>query len=158
MIAKTMLVGAAAWCCLCVQATVASETARPLAATGAEEVAWQRDIAQAWQATQQNGRLLLVFVTRDHCYYCTKMKDGTYASPAVAQSVRAAFVPLMLDGAQQTPLLRELNVKGYPSTFVISPQAVVLDRIDGYVSPEVLANRLMALRPRPPSGKLAGDP
>ena len=155
---KTMLVGAAAWCCLWVQANEASETARPLAAEGAQEVAWQRDIAEAWQATQQNGRLLLVFVTRDHCYYCAKMKDGTYASPAVARSVQAAFVPLMLDGAEQTPLLRELNVKGYPSTFIISPQAVVLDRIDGYVSPEVLASRLMALRPRPPSGKLASGP
>jgi len=154
----TMLVGAAAWCSLCVQMAVAGETARPLAAEGAREVAWQKDIAQAWQETQQDGRLLLVFVTRAHCYYCAKMKDGTYASPVVARSVQAAYVPLMLDGADQTPLLRELNVRGYPSTFVISPQAVVLDRIDGYVSPEVLANRLKALRPRPPSGKLAAGP
>lgn len=154
----TILVCAAAWCCLWMQAAVASETARPLAAEGAQEVAWQKDIAQAWQTTQENGRPLLVFVTRDHCYYCTKMKDGTYASPAVARSVQAAFVPLMLDGADQTPLLRELNVRGYPSTFIISAQAVVLDRIDGYVTPEVLANRLMALRPRPPSGKLASGP
>jgi thioredoxin-related protein len=154
----TMLVGAAAWFGLCVQAAAASEKAHPLAAEGAQEVAWQKDIAEAWQATQQDGRLLLVFVTREHCYYCTKMKDGTYTSPAVARSVEAAFVPLMLDGAEQTPLLRELNVRGYPSTFVISPQAVVLDRIDGYVTPEVLANRLMALRPRPPSGKLASGP
>src|SRR5690606_12830170 len=105
-----------------------------------------------------NGRPLLVFVTRDQCYYCTKMKDGTYASPVVAESVRAAFVPLMLDGAQQSPLLRELNVTGYPSTFVISPQAVVLDRIDGYVTPEVLASRRKALRPRPPSVGLASEP
>ncbi len=123
-----------------------------------QEVAWQKDIGVAWQATQQHGRLLLVFVTRDHCYYCTKMKDGTYASPAVARSVQAAFVPLILDGTQPTPLLRELNVKGYPSTFVISPQAVVLDRIDGYVTPEVLASRLKAVRARPPSGKLASEP
>lgn len=153
-----MLICAAAWCCLWGQAAVASETARPLAAEGAPEVAWEKDIAQAWEATQRNGRPLLVFVTRDHCYYCTKMKDGTYASPAVAESVHTAFVPLLLDGGQPTPLLRELNVKGYPSTFVISPQAVVLDRIDGYVTPEVLASRLKALRPRPPSSKLASDP
>jgi thioredoxin-related protein len=154
----TILMCAAAWCCLWMRANVASEAASPLAAEGAREVAWQKDIAQAWQATQENGRPLLVFVTRDHCHYCTKMKDGTYASPAVARSVQAEFVPLMLDGADQTPLLRELNVRGYPSTFVISAQAVVLDRIDGYVTPEVLTNRLMALRPRPPSGKLVSGP
>lgn len=158
MIVLTLLVCAAIWSCLSGQAATASETARPLASPGAREVAWQKDIAQAWQSSQQNGRLLLVFVTRDQCYYCTKMKDGTYASPLVMQSVASAYVPLMLDGAEQSPLLKELNVKGYPSTFVISPQAVVLDRIDGYVTPEVLATRLKALRPRPPSGKLASDP
>jgi thioredoxin-related protein len=100
----------------------------------------------------------LVFVTRDHCHYCDKMKDGTYASPLVTQSVKASFVPLLIDGRGQSPLLRELNVKGYPSTFVISPQAVVLDRIDGYVTPEVLAARLEAVRPRPPSDEVAGVP
>ena len=158
MIVLILLVSAALWSCLGGQAATASETTHPLANPGAREVAWQKDIAQAWQSSQQNGRLLLVFVTRDQCYYCTKMKDGTYTSPLVTQSVASAYVPLMLDGAQQSPLLKELNVKGYPSTFVISPQAVVLDRIDGYVTPEVLATRLKALRPRPPSGKLASDP
>ena len=155
---KIALFVTAAACCGAWAQAGATELNRPLAAEGVREVAWQKDIGQAWQATQRQGRPLLVFVTRDHCYYCTKMKDGTYATPAIAQSVHAAFVPLMLDGRQQSALLRELNVKGYPSTFVISPQAVVLDRIDGYVTPEILASRLNALRPRPPSIGLASDP
>jgi hypothetical protein len=132
-------------------------TPRPTA-PGALGVAWHEDIAKAWETSQQNGRPLLVFVTRDQCYYCDKMKAGTLVSPLVVASLNAAFVPLILDGRRQSPLLKELNVKGYPSTFVISPDAVVLDRIDGYVTPEVLATRLKAIRPRPPSGKLASDP
>lgn len=151
------------WCvtaglCLWVDSAVANELVLKQTTPGASEVAWHQDIAKAWEATQQNGRPLLVFVTRDQCYYCDKMKAGTLVSPLVVASLRAAFVPLILDGRQQSPLLKELNVKGYPSTFVISPQAVVLDRIDGYVTPEVLANRLKAIRPRPPSEKLASDP
>jgi protein disulfide-isomerase len=141
-----------------VNSVTASELALKQTSPGALEVAWHQDIAKAWEATQQNGRPLLVFVTRDQCYYCDKMKAGTLVSPLVVASVKAAFVPLILDGRQQSPLLKELNVRGYPSTFVISPQAVVLDRIDGYVTPEVLASRLKAIRPRPPSEKLASDP
>ena len=139
-----------------VHPSVASETARP--AAGSAQVAWHDDLNEAWQSTQRDGRPLLVFVTRDNCYYCTKMKDRTYASPTIAASVRGSFVPLMLDGSRSSALLRELNVRAFPSTFVISPQAVVLDRIDGYVTPEVLAARLEAVRPRPPSGKLVLDP
>ncbi len=151
------------WCvtaglCLWVDPAAASDVTPKQTSPGAREVAWHQDIDEAWQATQQNGRPLLVFVTRDQCYYCDKMKDGTLANPAVVASLQASFVPLILDGRRQSPLLKELNVRGYPSTFVISPDAVVLDRIDGYVTPEVLATRLKAIRPRPPSEKLAADP
>ncbi len=141
---------------------LAADTARPLAVSKAQSVQWHEDVRQAWRDTQQNGRLLLVFVTRDNCFYCTQMKRHTYSSPLVVEKMGGSFVPLLLNGSTSTPLLRELNVKAYPSTFVISPQAVVLDRIDGYVSPEVLASRLSALRPRSPASvppdKLASDP
>lgn len=153
-----ILVCVTAGLCLWVDSSSASDATPKPTTPGALEVAWHEDIAKAWEASQQNGRPLLVFVTRDQCYYCDKMKAGTLVSPVVVASLNAAFVPLILDGRRQSPLLKELNVKGYPSTFVISPQAVVLDRIDGYVTPEVLATRLKAIRPRPPSEKLASDP
>jgi len=157
MIVRTVLC-VTAGLCLWLDLAEGSEATPQQTTPGALGVAWHEDIAKAWEASQQNGRPLLVFVTRDQCYYCDKMKAGTLVSPVVVASLNAAFVPLVLDGRQQSPLLRELNVKGYPSTFVISPQAVVLDRIDGYVTPEVLATRLKAIRPRPPSEKLASDP
>src|SRR5262245_33607997 len=108
-------------------------------AEAVETVAWHTDTQHAWQAAQQSNRPLLVFVTREDCYYCVQMKSRTYASAPVSGAIRRAYVPLVLDGGQASPLLKELNVTVYPSTFVISSQAVVLDRIDGYVEPEALA-------------------
>ena len=153
-----VLIGVAVAWVMNVRAVEANELLNPLADTGVREVAWNDDIAEGWQQSKRQGLPMLLFVTRDNCYYCTKMKDGTLTSPAVANSVHATFVPVILDGSKPSPLLRELNVRGFPSTFVISPQAVVLDRIDGYVTPEVLAGRLRAVRPRPPSSELARDP
>ena len=58
------------WCvtaglCLWVDPAAASDATSRQTTPGAVEVAWHEDIAKAWQATQQNGRPLLVFVTRD---------------------------------------------------------------------------------------------
>jgi len=119
-------------------------------ATAAEpaKVAWQTDLASAWTTTRENGRPLLVFVTRENCAYCAQMKDRTYGNAAVAGAINRSFVPLVLDGGTRSPLLKELHVNVYPSTFVISPQAIVLARVDGYVPPEAMAQRLNSLGPK----------
>ncbi len=109
-------------------------------------VAWHTDLQEAWQITQREGRPLLVFVTHDHCAHCVKMSRGTYADLRLAEAINRAFVPLAIDGGGASPLLKELRVAAFPATFIISPQAVVLDRIDGYVTPDVLATRLAATR------------
>jgi hypothetical protein len=119
-----------------------------LAGEVAGQLSWNRNVEQAWKKTQQDGRPLLVFVTRDDCFYCVKMKGRTYSDSTVATLVNRSFVPLVLDGGTSPPpLLKELNVSVYPTTFIISPQAVILDRIDGYVAPEALCSRLKAVQP-----------
>ena len=124
-------------------AVAAQPTTMAQAAKPAElgSVAWQTDVESAWSATRSNGRPLLVFVTRSHCAFCVQMKDRTYGNVAVAGAINRSFVPLVLDGGTTSPLLKELHVSVYPSTFVISPQAVILARIDGYVPPEAMAQR-----------------
>lgn len=109
-------------------------------------VAWRTEVASAWTETCQNGRPLLVFVTCPNCKFCDKMKQGTFARPDMAETINRAFVPLAVDGGSDAPLVKELNVKYYPATFIISPKAVILARIDGYVSPEQLAARLTSLQ------------
>jgi len=127
-------------------------------ASDAAKVSWHTDVPTAWKVTQEQGRPLLVFVTRGDCYYCSQMKDRTYNNVAVAMAINQSFVPLVLDGAGQSALLKELKVTSYPSTFVISPQAVIMGRIDGYVAPEVLATRLLGMRPQVPVASVAKDP
>lgn len=130
----------------------------PAIAADAAKVAWHRDVESAWKITQEHGRPLLVFVTRESCLYCVQMKEGTYNDVAVAGAVNRSFVPLVIDGSGKSQLLRDLRVSAYPSTFVISPQAVILDRIDGYLPPEKLASRLNSLRPHVPVAKVVKDP
>jgi len=97
----------------------------PAAAADATKVAWHSNVESAWKITQENGRPLLVFVTRESCLYCVQMKEGTYNDVAVAGAINQSFVPLVIDGGAKSQLLRDLRVSAYPSTFVISPQAVI---------------------------------
>lgn len=115
----------------------------PLAATEPGGVAWHHDVKTAWQSTQLQGRPLLVFVTAKNCMYCVKMKQA-YSNATVAATINRSFVPLVLDGEAPCPLLNDLAVKAYPATFIISPNAVILDRLDGYVTPDKLMARLTA--------------
>jgi protein disulfide-isomerase len=111
----------------------------------APTVAWHTQLDSAWAQSCQQGRPLLVFVTCENCRFCDRMKQGTFARADMAEAINRSFVPLTLDGSVDTPLVKELNVKYYPVTFIISPQAVILARIDGYVSPEQLAARLASM-------------
>jgi thioredoxin-related protein len=128
----------------CVLILVLLAGSMPLAAVEPASIAWHHDVTRAWQSTQQQGRPLLVFVTTNHCMYCTKMKQGTYSNAAVAATINRSFVPLVLDGEAPSPLLKDLAVKAFPATFIISPGAVILDRMDGYVAPDKLMARLAA--------------
>ncbi len=131
---------------------------RSVTAGDVTPVVWHSDAQNAWKATQANGRPLLIFVTRDNCYHCTQMKDRTYRNPAVAGAINRSYVPLVLDGGSNSPLLKELNVTAYPSTFVVSPQAVILDRIVGFIAPEALSGRLNSRTPVMPVAKVAKVP
>jgi len=119
------------------------------------QLAWHTDVNEAWKTTQREGRLLLVFITHDHCVHCVRMKNGTFAEQRVAATINRSCVPLSLDGGGKSPLVKDLAIKAYPTTFLISPDAVVLDRIEGYVTPEVLLAHLTALKNVRPPGKLA---
>jgi hypothetical protein len=117
----------------------------PTLAVAADKVTWHEDVHRAWEISQAQNRPMLVFVTRKDCLPCAKMKVGTYANGAVATTINDRFVALTLDAARPTPLLKDLAVKAYPATFVISPDAVILQRIDGFVSPEQMSARLAAI-------------
>jgi protein disulfide-isomerase len=141
---RVLELGSSAFRCLIIVALLAVSVSPAKAEQ--PTVAWQHDVTRAWQSTQQQGRPLLVFVTTSHCMYCTKMKQGTYANAAVAATINRSFVPLVLDGEAPSPLLKDLAVKAFPATFIISPNAVILDRVDGYVAPDKLMARLAAVQ------------
>jgi len=108
----------------------------------AEEIAWNTDVKSAWQTAQAANRPLLLFVTSSHCSYCRKMQSNTLSSPAVARRIQDSYVPVIVNADDSASIATRLKVSGVPTTLLILPDGRIADRVEGYVSPAKLQERL----------------
>jgi uncharacterized protein YyaL (SSP411 family) len=108
----------------------------------ADGIAWHEQFREAWAASQEKKRPLLVFVTIKDCAHCRHMVRQTYADAAVASDVRDSFVAATVDADRDAKLVEKLGVRVYPTTVIISPDLRILDRIGGYAGPAELRERM----------------
>jgi uncharacterized protein YyaL (SSP411 family) len=126
---------------LVVAATLLASTAVARAASPAE-IRWYGDPAEAHQLARQHERPLLLLLTTEGCFYCSKMKESTYRDQQVATDISKHFVAAQVDAKQHPVLAKKLGVKVYPTTVIISPDFKVMDVIRGYVDAKKLRLRM----------------
>lgn len=115
-------------------------------AAKADGVGWLVDVDAAWLSSVEEGRPLLLFITRQRCKQCARMKSSTYADQKVADDVAAHFIPLMIDARQEARLVKDLGVTSFPTTLVVSPETGLLAELTGYISPADLRAYLSETR------------
>jgi thioredoxin-related protein len=103
---------------------------------------WQTNHQEAWRSAKSEHRPLLLYISSDNCVYCRKMVHDTLSDKGVAADIQRKFVPVSVAAEDNRRLVRQLRVKAYPTTVIISPKSVVLDYIPGYVGPDELKVRL----------------
>ncbi len=74
------------------------------------------------------------------------MNRTTPRDPNVIRHLQEGFVSVAVDATKSRELVRALGVTAYPTMIVVSPQAKVLDTIQGYVAPRQLLRQLPARR------------
>ena len=100
-------------------------------------VAWRTDLAAAKDEAARIGRCVLVFFHADWSQPCRWMRDGTFASPTVAQTVNRGFLPVKVDDSAGTsPATKAYKVRVYPTVLFLDPGGKPLH---------------MVLGPRPPA-------
>ena len=97
---------------------------------------WHHDWNSAWDASQAEGRPILIFVTRKCCFYCEKMRQDTYGNSSVVDDIQREFVPATIDSKIHPEIADKLNVRLYPTTVIIGSDGQVIDSKPGYVGPE----------------------
>lgn len=99
-------------------------------------------VDHAWQASQESGRPMLLFVTSGNCHFCTKMLKETYTHPQIAEAVASSFEPAVLSREVDPDLVKDLGVRAFPTTLVIAPDRSLLARVNGFVKPQKFADKV----------------
>ena len=104
---------------------------------------WAGDLPAALKAADVEHRPLLIFVTAPRCKYCDLMKARTLADPAVAAQVNRDFVPVLVDAEGNDDMVKLLEVRAYPTTVIVYPDAHDAVRIRGFVAADAFRQRLI---------------
>jgi thiol:disulfide interchange protein DsbD len=88
------------------------------------QIAWVRDEKAAVQQSRATGKPLLIDFSAEWCAACKELDLHTWTDPVVAKEVAARFVPLKVDGTEETDqtneLYRKYNVPGLPTVLMLA--------------------------------------
>lgn len=105
-------------------------------------VQWQPNLQAAHRLSQQTGRPMLLVFGASWCHFCHKLEDETLGDPRMASYVNSMFVPVHLDLDQDERVAKILGVHAVPATIVLSPQAELVGRHDGFAKVVPFAQKL----------------
>jgi len=111
-------------------------------------IQWETDLLKAREKAQKTNKPLLIVFGAEWCTFCKKMEQTTLAEKEMVQTINSKFIPVHLDFDDMKPVAKALKVKGIPSSIVLSTEADVLSRKDGFAKSkeygEVLSKGLSA--------------
>lgn len=111
-------------------------------------IQWETDLLKAREKAVRDDKPLLIVFGAEWCTFCKKMEQSTLAEKEMVQTINARFIPVHLDFDETKPIAEALKVKGIPSSIVLSTDAEVLSRKDGFAKSkeyhEVLSKGLSA--------------
>lgn len=104
-----------------------------LAAEGpGKNVHWQKDLKTAHKLALSQGKPILLVFGAEWCTYCHKLEKNVIDQPETAAYINANFIPVHLDADHEKRVVEILEVGSLPCTVVLSPNADLLGRFEGY--------------------------
>ena len=123
-------------------------TASLVGAGGPENqaITWQKSLKDAHKvALQQNKPIMLVFGA-EWCGFCKKLEKTTLSNPQLAKYINATFVSVHIDFDDEPKIAEILDVKSLPCTIILSPEADLLGRIDQFMEPAPMYQKLASAK------------
>ena len=103
----------------------------------------ETSIENGWKRSLQQKQPMLVMFTSDNCKFCKKMLAETYGHPAIEQMLSAHTQTVLAHKNNYEALVKKLNIRGYPSSVLISPKGDVLEFVEGFLPPKKFAERVV---------------
>jgi thioredoxin-like negative regulator of GroEL len=119
------------------------------------KIRWHKDLRTAHGVAVQQNKPMLILFSASWCTYCHKLLRETLGEKPMVVYVERHFVPVLLDFDKDDRIAKILEVDALPCTVVLSPQADLILRKNGYAKAEAFRETLQtALQAQ--SQKVAG--
>ncbi len=102
----------------------------------------QSSVEQGWKSAVAEQKTLVVMFKSSHCIYCTKMLSETFGNPAIQRMLASDTETVLAKAEDYRSLIQRMEIRGYPTTLLISPQGEVLDLVEGFLDARAFAKRI----------------
>ncbi|WP_437228327.1 thioredoxin family protein [Planctomicrobium sp. SH661] len=127
-------------------AGIAAPPAQTVTASTQQGVQWHSDLKSAHKQAVAEGKPIMIVFGAEWCGYCKKLEKQTINTPEMSRFINENFVPVHLDLDKEKKIGEILEVESLPCTIVLSPNADLLGRINGYHTPAPYQKNLTAAR------------
>lgn len=123
-----------------------------------EEIRWRFDYNAARRDAAHHGKLILLDIGTEQCFWCKKLDAVTFRDPTVIRLLEGRFIPIKVDANREPRLVSALHVQSYPTLLVAAPDGRILERHEGFVGPTEMKRLLdSALTKAPPTGTASSE-
>jgi len=99
------------------------------------DINWQPDYETAVKEAAAANKPVLMELYMDACSHCKRLHTETLVDDQVVAAVNAGFIPVRIEGRGRMDLVKKFDVKGAPTTLILSPQEQEKHRFVGFQSP-----------------------
>ena len=97
-----------------------------------QKIKWHKNLKAAHRLSIETGRPMLIVFGATWCHYCHKLERETLADKRLAAVIERDFVPVLLDFDKDARVAKILEVEKLPCSVVLSPEADLLMKSEGF--------------------------
>lgn len=112
--------------------THVADAAPPSAGPTAQKIQWNHNLKAAHKLAIAQDKPLLIVFGASWCSYCHKLERETLGDKRITAIVERDFIPVHLDFDRDAKVAKILEVERLPCTVILSPQADLLLKYEGY--------------------------
>lgn len=104
----------------------------PFAGQAVQKIQWNHSLKAAHKLAIAQDKPLLIVFGASWCSYCHKLERETLGDKRITAVVERSFIPVHLDFDRDAKVAKILEVERLPCTVILSPQADLLLKHEGY--------------------------
>lgn len=106
-----------------------------------EEIFFFEDFDDGYKTAQREAKPMLMFFYLPNCDNSRQMMETTFGDAEI-QRLAQRFVCIKINGTDELDCCKKYDVKGFPTTLLLSPQGMEIQRLSGKQTPNQLVQQM----------------